>query len=107
MTRAALVAVQPAGDDDRSSLRSAGAALTSASGQTSRGAAAGRAAAARVLPEHLAAALVPREQAEQTMLDSWNCPIAQVVNVVKGTYCMIPKKADAAPAEAAAPAAEA
>jgi acetamidase/formamidase len=38
---------------------------------------------------------VPREQAEQTMLDAWNCPIAQVVNVVKGTYCMIPKQAGA------------
>ena len=36
---------------------------------------------------------VAREQAEQAMLDGWNCPIAQVVNVVKGTYCMIPKQA--------------
>jgi len=39
---------------------------------------------------------VPKEQAEQTMLDLWNCPIAQVVNVSKGTYCMIPKQAGTA-----------
>ncbi len=38
---------------------------------------------------------VPRERAEQAMLDGWNCPISEVVNVVKGTYCMIPKRADA------------
>ena len=30
------------------------------------------------------------------MLDLWNCPISQVVNVVKGTYCMLPKQAGAA-----------
>ena len=30
-------------------------------------------------------------QAEQTMLAGWNCPISEVVNVVKGTYCMLPK----------------
>lgn len=29
--------------------------------------------------------------AEQTMLAGWNCPISEVVNVVKGTYCMLPK----------------
>jgi acetamidase/formamidase len=38
---------------------------------------------------------VPRERAEQAMLEGWNCPISEVVNVVKGTYCMIPKRADA------------
>ena len=27
------------------------------------------------------------------MLDNWDCPISEVVNVVKGTYCMIPKAA--------------
>jgi acetamidase/formamidase len=26
------------------------------------------------------------------MLDIWNCPISQVVNGVKGTYCMVPKQ---------------
>jgi acetamidase/formamidase len=39
---------------------------------------------------------VAKEKAEEAMLDLWNCPISQVVNIVKGTYCMIPKKADAA-----------
>ncbi len=39
---------------------------------------------------------VAKEQAEEAMLDLWNCPIAQVVNVAKGTYCMIPKQAGAA-----------
>jgi len=29
--------------------------------------------------------------AAQTMLASWNCPISEVVNVVKGTYCMLSK----------------
>lgn len=38
---------------------------------------------------------VPSERAEQAMLDGWNCPISEVVNIVKGTYCMIPKAADA------------
>lgn len=36
-----------------------------------------------------------REQAEQAMLDGWNCPVAEVVNIVKGTYCMLPKQAGA------------
>jgi acetamidase/formamidase len=31
--------------------------------------------------------------ATQAMLDNWDCPISEVVNVVKGTYCMIPKEA--------------
>ena len=38
---------------------------------------------------------VPKEGAEQAMLDGWNCPISEVVNVVKGTYCMLPKQAGA------------
>jgi acetamidase/formamidase len=25
------------------------------------------------------------------MLETWNCPIAEVVNGVKGVYCMVPK----------------
>ena len=29
--------------------------------------------------------------AEKIMLDTWNCPIAEVVNGVQGVYCMIPK----------------
>jgi acetamidase/formamidase len=37
-----------------------------------------------------------KDQAEQALLDLWNCPISQVVNVVKGTYCMLPKQAGAA-----------
>jgi acetamidase/formamidase len=41
---------------------------------------------------------LPKEQAEQAMFDLWNCPIAQVVNVSKGTYCMIPKQAGRKPA---------
>lgn len=40
---------------------------------------------------------ISREKAEQTMLDSWNCPISEIVNIVKGTYCMIPKATDAPP----------
>ena len=39
---------------------------------------------------------VAPEKAEDAMLDLWNCPISQVVNVVKGTYCMLPKQAGAA-----------
>lgn len=38
---------------------------------------------------------VSREQAEQIMYDHWNCPISEVVNAVKGTYCMVPKQANA------------
>ncbi len=34
---------------------------------------------------------LPREQAEKTMLATWNCPIAEVVNGVQGVYCMVPK----------------
>lgn len=38
---------------------------------------------------------VSREQAEKIMLDTWNCPIAEVVNGVQGVYCMIPKNVNA------------
>lgn len=38
---------------------------------------------------------VSREQAEQIMYDHWNCPISEVVNILKGTYCMLPKDANA------------
>ncbi|MBV9252335.1 MAG: acetamidase/formamidase family protein [Acetobacteraceae bacterium] len=34
---------------------------------------------------------VPMAQAERTMLTMWNCPISEVVNIVKGTYCMLSK----------------
>lgn len=36
---------------------------------------------------------VPREQAEKIMLDTWDCPIAEVVNGVQGAYCIVPKNA--------------
>ncbi len=26
------------------------------------------------------------------MLQSWNCPISEVVNEIDGVYCMIPKQ---------------
>lgn len=35
---------------------------------------------------------VSPEQAEKIMLDTWNCPISEVVNGVKGVYCMVPKQ---------------
>lgn len=34
-------------------------------------------------------------QAEQIMLSSWDCPIAEVVNGISGVYCMLPKQANA------------
>jgi acetamidase/formamidase len=34
-------------------------------------------------------------QAEKIMLETWNCPIAEVVNEVQGIYCMVPKQANA------------
>ena len=34
---------------------------------------------------------VPPARAEEVMLRMWNCPISEVVNIVKGTYCMLPK----------------
>ena len=36
---------------------------------------------------------VSPEQAQKIMLETWNCPIAEVVNGVKGVYCMVPKQA--------------
>lgn len=36
---------------------------------------------------------VSQEQAEKIMLETWNCPIAEVVNGVQGVYCMVPKQA--------------
>jgi acetamidase/formamidase len=38
---------------------------------------------------------VSREQAEKIMHENWNCPVAEVVNITKGVYCMIPKKINA------------
>lgn len=37
---------------------------------------------------------VSHAQAEQRLLETWNCPISEVVNGVKGMYCMLPKQAD-------------
>jgi acetamidase/formamidase len=31
------------------------------------------------------------------MLAVWNCPICEVVNIVKGTYCMLPKASGTRP----------
>jgi acetamidase/formamidase len=39
---------------------------------------------------------VSREEAEKLMYENWNCPIAEMVNITKGTYCMIPKDMKAA-----------
>lgn len=36
-----------------------------------------------------------RDQAAKIMLDTWNCPIAEVVNGVQGVYCMVPKNVSA------------
>ena len=35
-------------------------------------------------------------EAEKIMFEVWDCPVAEVVNIVKGTYCMVPKQARAA-----------
>lgn len=35
---------------------------------------------------------VSKQDAEKILLQSWNCPIAEVVNGVKGIYCMLPKE---------------
>ena len=40
---------------------------------------------------------VTPEQAEATVMAMWNCPVSEVVNIVKGTYCMLPKAKDAKP----------
>lgn len=34
---------------------------------------------------------VSPEEAQKVMMATWNCPIAEVVNGVLGTYCMVPK----------------
>ncbi len=39
---------------------------------------------------------VSADQAKKIMMDTWNCPIAEVVNGVQGIYCMLPKQAGAA-----------
>jgi len=38
---------------------------------------------------------VSPEEAKKIMMDTWNCPIAEVVNGVQGVYCMLPKDANA------------
>jgi len=38
---------------------------------------------------------VSHKEAEKIMLETWNCPIAEVVNGVQGVYCMVPKKTNA------------
>ncbi|MDX1901476.1 MAG: acetamidase/formamidase family protein [Gammaproteobacteria bacterium] len=38
---------------------------------------------------------VSQAKAQQMMLNTWNCPISEVVNGVQGVYCMIPKDAHA------------
>lgn len=38
---------------------------------------------------------VSSEQAEKIMLSTWNCPISEVVNGIKGMYCMLPKQTQA------------
>ena len=40
---------------------------------------------------------IPRDQATEAMIASWNCPISEVVNIVKGTYCMLPKTTNTSP----------
>jgi acetamidase/formamidase len=35
---------------------------------------------------------VSSAQAAKIMYDTWNCPIAEVVNGVQGVYCMVPKQ---------------
>lgn len=35
---------------------------------------------------------VSRPKAQTILMQTWNCPIAEVVNGVKGTYCIVPKK---------------
>ncbi len=41
---------------------------------------------------------VSQSDAEILMGQMWDCRISEVVNVVKGTYCMVPKRAAAGPA---------
>ena len=40
---------------------------------------------------------VSAAEAEKIMLQMWDCPIAEVVDIVKGTYCMNPKNLSAKP----------
>ena len=40
---------------------------------------------------------VSQADAEKLMIQQWDCRISEVVNVVKGTYCMVPKRAAAGP----------
>lgn len=40
---------------------------------------------------------VSRSQAEQIMYDTWNCPIAEVVNGIQGIYCILPKEGNKRP----------
>ena len=60
-----------------------------------------RAETAKFIVEHDG---LSQGRAEERMLAMWNCPISEVVNIVKGTYCMLPKAAGARPP--ALPAAE-
>jgi acetamidase/formamidase len=39
---------------------------------------------------------VNAQDAEKMMYENWNCPIAEVVNGVQGTYCIFPKSTSAA-----------
>lgn len=41
---------------------------------------------------------VSHNAAEKIMFETWNCPIAEVVNGVNGVYCMVPKHGKARPA---------
>ncbi|MEJ8840657.1 acetamidase/formamidase family protein [Ramlibacter sp. AN1133] len=41
---------------------------------------------------------VTRDEARSRMLSTWDCRVSQVVNVLKGTYCMVPKARGATPA---------
>jgi len=38
---------------------------------------------------------VSKDQATKIMYETWNCPIAEVVNGVQGVYCMLPKNSNA------------
>lgn len=42
---------------------------------------------------------VSKDEANKIMLDVWNCPVAEVVNIIKGVYCMLPKEVNAAKPE--------
>lgn len=38
---------------------------------------------------------VTQDQAKQLLLQTWNCPISEVVNGIKGAYCIVPKDGNA------------